>query len=286
MWRPWRDWRDLAPMQELLALALRDRAPAAFIHPGDLAWWLGWPPKTHGEIAASTELFETGGRVRAWTMIDDTDVGECVAADGPDALAAEIDRRLASRPGLTRYARDNDDRAIARLMRAGYEPVDGGSYVAFRIDLGDAPVRADPRVRPVELTDDIPARAAITRLAFRVGKPADRYVADYARFMDSPAYPAGWDLVAWAPSGDAAACAIAWPDPVSGVGNFEPVATHPAYRRRGFATAVLRDGCRRLRDAGLTAAIVRTPQHNDAAIALYRSAGFADAYVELAFRRP
>jgi ribosomal protein S18 acetylase RimI-like enzyme len=125
----------------------------------------------------------------------------------------------------------------------------------------------------------------VTRSAFNVARPFDRYVAEYARFMASPAYPAGWDLVAWGAEGDAAACAIAWPDPISGVGNFEPVATHPTHRRHGFATAVLLEGCRRLRAAGMTAAMVRTPEDNDAARALYRAAGFVEVYKEVPFHK-
>jgi len=104
--------------------------------------------------------------------------------------------------------------------------------------------------------------------------------------MDSPAYPDGWDLVARAPAGEAAACCIAWPDPVSGVGNFEPVAAHPSFHRQGFATIVMRDGLRRLRDAGMRRAVVRTPADNVAAIALYRSVGFEPDHEQLAFRRP
>jgi ribosomal protein S18 acetylase RimI-like enzyme len=158
---------------------------------------------------------------------------------------------------------------------------------AFSIDLGRAAAAApDPRVSAVARSDDIGARLSVTHAAFGVDRPFDEYVAGYRRFMDSPAYPNGWDLVAWTPAGQAAACCIAWPDPVSRVGNFEPVAAHPSFHRQGFGSVVLRDGLRRLRDAGMRRAVVRTPVDNVAAIALYRSVGFEPDHEQLAFRRP
>lgn len=85
--------------------------------------------------------------------------------------------------------------------------------------------------------------------------------------------------------GVAVACCIAWPDALSGAGNFEPVATHPDAERRGFATAAIAEGLRRLRDAGMTWAIVRTPLSNTGAQALYRSLGFRDWHRLLVFSR-
>ena len=48
-------------------------------------------------------------------------------------------------------------------------------------------------------------KASITRSAFRVDRPMDRYVRQYEGFMRSPSYPHGWDLVAWTDDGHAAA---------------------------------------------------------------------------------
>ena len=272
-------------MQALLARDLRESPSTAFIHPGDLAWWLGWPPKSPAELTEIVTVWERGGAIVAWTVRDDDDVGECVDRSvDADELWVEVDRLLEHRRG-TRYVRDDDETGIARLRDAGYLPVPGGSFLGFLMPLDHFDAPPDPRVRPVQPADDVRPRSSVTHAAFGVDRPFDRYVEQYRAFMASPAYPLGWDLVAWAPSGDAAACAIAWPDPVSRVGNFEPVATHPAHRRHGFASAVLREGCRRLADAGMSSAIVRTPTSNHAAASLYRSVGFLDEYEELAFRR-
>jgi ribosomal protein S18 acetylase RimI-like enzyme len=273
-------------MQALLAADLADPARRGFIHPGDLAWWVGWAPKTPAELADRILLVEDDDRLLGWVMRDEGDVGEAVRADVPASVRERIDAWLGDDTDQTRYARDDDAASITRLAETGWEPVPADDFQAFEIDLaGMDEGEADPRVRAVAAGDDVRPRCSVTHAAFGVARPFDPYVEQYAAFMDSPAYPDGWDLVAWTDAGQAAACAIAWPDPFSEVGNFEPVATHPDHRRHGYGTAVLRDGCRRLRSAGMRRAIVRTPVTNHAALAMYRSAGFADSYVERAFRR-
>jgi ribosomal protein S18 acetylase RimI-like enzyme len=171
-------WEDLAPMQHLLTRSLLAEHPSAYIHPGDLAWWLGWP---RGRMRARGQRRPVGGRrggLRAWVMLDEDDVGGWV---------------------------DTDD---------GRDPE-----------------------------------------------------------------------ASWTAPGRAAACTIAWPDVTSGVADFEPVATHPAYQWQGYGTAVLREGCRRLAAAGMRRALVRTGIDNAPAIGLYRAVGFEDDHIEPTFRR-
>jgi len=285
--RPWRGWDDLAPMQDLLGRALRDAPARAFLHPGDLAWSLGWPPQTPDELAAKVSVVEDGGAIGGWQFLDREDALEWVdpAAPDPEAAWRELDAALEAHPELARSIREDDPTDVARLRSVGFAPIDE-AMIAFSLDLREL-ARTDPddRVRPVAVGDDLGPRASITRGAFRVDKPVDRYVEAYEAFTRSPAYPQGWDLVAWAEPGLAAACTIAWPDPISRVGNFEPVAALPDLQRRGFASAVMRDGLRRLRDAGMERAIVRTVIDNHGAIALYRSIGFRDHHMERWFRR-
>jgi ribosomal protein S18 acetylase RimI-like enzyme len=290
MWsRPWAGWADLARMQTLAGTSLLEAPARTFIHPGDLAWWLGWWPKTTEEFAAIVQIWEVDGDMAAWVVDDTGYIGECIAPSSLDdeVLIASMDGWIDARlRGHVRSARDDDPVGIARLASAGYRRVPD-DMVAFSLDLGRVgPTEPDPRVSIVARSDDIGARLSVTHAAFGVDRPFDDYVAAYRRFMDSPAYPDGWDLVARTPAGEAAACCIAWPDPVSRVGNFEPVATHPSFHRQGFATIVLRDGLRRLREAGMRHAVVRTPADNAAALALYRSVGFEPDHEQLAFRRP
>ena len=284
--RGWRGWADLPLLQATLAEALRDRSPAAMLHPGDLAWWLGWPTKSHEELATRIAIWEQDERVVAWAVAEDSEVGVWVV---PGSRAVEawraVDGWLEDRPPVDRYARTDDEAGLERLTAAGYGPVEGLAMIAFLVDL-DAlgRIEADPLVAPVTPAD-LDARASVTHVAFRNTRAFEPYARDYAAFASSPAYPSGWDLLVRTPSGEPAACAIAWPDPVSRIGNFEPVATHPQYQRQGFGSAVLRDGMRRLRNAGMRQAMVHTFTTNTGGIALYRSVGFVDAHVEQAFRK-
>lgn len=96
----------------------------------------------------------------------------------------------------------------------------------------------------------------------------------YLAAMRTPAFVIEHELVAVAPDGAFAAFAIYWPDPVSGTGLFEPVGTAPAFQRRGLGTALLYEGMRRMRAAGMRAALIGYDADNAPAEALYRSVGF------------
>jgi ribosomal protein S18 acetylase RimI-like enzyme len=87
-------------------------------------------------------------------------------------------------------------------------------------------------------------------------------------------YDPSLDSVVVTPEGGVAAAALAWLDVENKVGEFEPVATHPAFQRQGLGKAVLLRGLAEMRDRGMTSAIVQTNATNDAAIALYQSVGF------------
>jgi ribosomal protein S18 acetylase RimI-like enzyme len=286
--RPWRGWDDLAPMQDLLARALRDTPERAFLHPGDLAWWVGWPPQTPDELADRITIVEDEGAIVGWQYLELEEVNQWVdtAAADPEAIWHQLEVAIEARPELGRSTREDDPDGVARFRAAGFEAMAEG-MIGFSIDIDERDLgESDDRVRPVEPGDDLVPRASITHGAFRVTRPFDRYVRQYEGFMGSPAYPHGWDLVAWTDDGRAAACTIAWPDPVSRVGNFEPVATHPDLVRRGYATAAMREGLRRLRDAGMRRAVVYTPIDNQRGAELYRSIGFRDDHVMRWFHRP
>lgn len=64
------------------------------------------------------------------------------------------------------------------------------------------------------------------------------------------------DLMVMAPDGTPAAGCVCWENPVNRVGLFEPVGTHPQFRRRGLATALMFHGLQRLRERGMRAALV------------------------------
>lgn len=73
-----------------------------------------------------------------------------------------------------------------------------------------------------------------------------------------------------------AAPTIMWLDEVNKTAEFEPVGTHPAYRRQGLGTAMLLHGMQLARDAGathMTVACLGAPGHPRAR-GLYYRVGF------------
>ena len=288
--RPYAGWDDLAEMRAIVAEGLREAPDRSYVHPGDASWWVGWPPKTERRLAELCVVWEEDGRILGWAMSDDGDIGDFVAPtllDTPDdeSFRRAVDRWVRStHADALRYASDVDAVGCARLEALGYRAT-GDAIVVFRRSLDGASADPAVRVRALDRGDDVRGRASVTHAAFGVVRPLADYVEEYRRFAASPAYPRGWDLVTEEEGGRAAACCIAWPDPISASGNFEPVATHPSFARRGFATAVIRAGMVRLREAGMTWAIVRTPLSNTRAQALYRSIGFEEWHRLLAFSR-
>jgi GNAT superfamily N-acetyltransferase len=274
-------------MQDLLARGLRDAPEVAFLHPGDVTWSIGWPPQSLEELAEKVTIVQDGDRVVAWSYLDREDILEWVDPTASDPAAAwdALDAVADAHPALARSTREDDRAAVARLRAAGFIAMPNEYMIGFSIDLDAVGGAQDVRVRPVDPDGDLSQRAAVTRAGFAVDIPFDTYVERYGRFARSPAYPRGWDLLVCADDGRGAACTIAWPDPVSRVGNFEPVAAHPDFHRQGYATAVMREGLRRLRDAGMRRAIVRTRFDNEPGVALYRSLGFADHHIERWFAR-
>ena len=79
-----------------------------------------------------------------------------------------------------------------------------------------------------------------------------------------------------APDGTMAASTIMWLDEANLTAEFEPVGTHPGYRRLGLGTAMLRHGMQLARDAGatgMTVACYGAPGRQEAR-GLYYAAGF------------
>jgi ribosomal protein S18 acetylase RimI-like enzyme len=292
--RPYRGWDDLRAMQALCSARLLASPGRAVAHPGDIAWFAGWRPKPVERLAEMFLLWENGDEVAgfAWFDPEEGDFSVFVAPGLADAGAAIDfeDEALAwaSRgDGPVRWAEFEDETAaVARWRGRGYRPTDV-AYLNLTHALDDEAGRGtgDDRVRSVG-EDDVEDRASITHAAFESTDPFEGYAADYAAFRASPAYPRGWDLLLRDEDGRAAACCLAWPDPVSRAGTFEPVATHPDLHRRSFGRALLLDGLRRFADAGMTWAIVGVDVGNARAEALYRSVGFLPDRVLRTYERP
>lgn len=58
------------------------------------------------------------------------------------------------------------------------------------------------------------------------------------------------------------------------VGLFEPVSTHPDFQGKGLGKAVMAEGLRRMKAAGMSTAVVGFDPNNAATLALYTSMDF------------
>ena len=103
------------------------------------------------------------------------------------------------------------------------------------------------RLRNVAGDADLERRVDVHRAAFH---PSKVTVPAYRHLRTLPPYREELDLVVEAPDGSFAAYALVWLDEENGVGELEPVGTHPAHQRLGLGKAVCLEACRRLRGSG------------------------------------
>lgn len=106
--------------------------------------------------------------------------------------------------------------------------------------------------------------------------PSSYSAEGYDGVRRTAAYRGDLHVLVEAPDGTMAASTIMWLDEANRTAEFEPVGTHPDYRRRGLGRAMLQHGMRLARDAGaghMTVACLGAPGHPRAR-GLYYSAGF------------
>ena len=82
------------------------------------------------------------------------------------------------------------------------------------------------------------------------------------------------DLIAVNSEGVIGSYAVCQIDPVTKIGEFDPLGTRTRYRRRGLAAAVINEGLRAMRGKGMEIAVVRTQADAVPAVKLYESVGF------------
>lgn len=148
-------------------------------------------------------------------------------------------------------------------------------FVAFRRELTiPIPDEAPPPgfvVRPVGDESEWQERVELHREVWHRSKVT---LEAYRHFRGVAGYTPELDVVAVAPDGALAAYAICWQDPTTRIGIFEPVGTRLAYRGQHIGRAVMLEGLRRLRGAGMRSATVMSASENPAALRLYQSVGF------------
>ena len=245
---PWLErlaiWRD--PIGEIAALGWFDVDSANEVGPTI-------HPALFGS-AAETDLF---ARIVAW--------GE----DRHLALRGELSKPL----GMTLLAEEPESLALAEQHGFRFS---GTSLYAYHMQELNHPIPTP--VMPegyeiVAMTDDadLVERVEIHR---EVWAPSKFTLEGYRRHRAAPIYRQDLDLVVRAPNGRYASYLIAWHDPESRTGLFEPVGARAEYRRLGLTRALIYETLRRLRELGATRAYVGSIGEEGPAKALYRAAGF------------
>jgi GNAT superfamily N-acetyltransferase len=110
----------------------------------------------------------------------------------------------------------------------------------------------------------------------------------YQDVQQTASYRGDLHVLLEAPDGTMASTALMWFDEVNRTAEFEPVGTHPDYRRRGLGRALLLHGMRVARDAGATEMTVACvgASARPAARNLYYSVGFEFLNRDLAHVKP
>ena len=276
--RPWANDDDDALLRDVLRACWALAGAPAYCTVGDLDWWRAGTDDP--DVMQRVRLwFAAGGQVAGFSWLDPGDIGLFShpahrAVESPMLVWAEGAARAAGDLRLTAWAFDGDA-ARRQLLRERDYRRDEASYVHFYRELGDdLPTPALPpgyTLRHLRGAADLGQRVAVHRDAFA---PSRMTVAKHRAVMASPTYRRDLDLVVVAPDGSFAAFGIVWLDAANRHGVFEPVGCAVAHRRRGLAAAIVREGQRRLRAHGATAATVLSAADNHAARRLYASVGF------------
>lgn len=293
--RSYRDPTDIARMKQLLMDGSQSKIPASYMHPGCLDWDIYYPP-SEDENRRNLRLWESISEdqptLEAWAIFSrhegsfDLFVSPALygtpaheAVMGEYVTWAEARAREAGLKRLWPFWAMEYDTVLARLYKAH-------SFVVVKIDpapplfeqtLDELPAIQLPdgfTVQGVKNLDDGQLRAAVLQSAFRPNGDWGEFWAEYAQFIGSAVYDGERDLFVRSPDGRGASACTIWFDPVNGVGLFEPVATHPDFQGKGLGKAVMAEGLRRMKAAGMRRAIVGFDPNNAAALALYTSMGF------------
>lgn len=289
--RAFRDDCDLAAMRSILIAGRQHASATYYVHIGDLDWWLFY--LMGDDWRAQVLLWDdpVTGETIGWSLfspafsafdvfVHPRELGtarwETIVRRTAQQLLSIMRERGGQRIA-TMWVGADDRRYRELLKQLGLKQT---SYVlhmlARPLDAGIAAPTLPSRftARASRGIDDADRRATAGHAAFSSLLSIEQYQANYRRFVTSPVYRPDLDRLIVAPDGQVAAFALAWLDPTNRVGLLEPVGAHPAFQRRGLATAVVIDALRALHAHGMHTAIVGTESDNPAALRLYESVGF------------
>ncbi len=304
--RPYRDSTDFARMRQLVMEGRQSNIFASYLHPGCLDWDTHYPPDEQ-ENRRNLRLWERmdeGQPVReAWAIFSrhegtfdlfvspalyGTPMHETVMDEY--VVWAEARARASGVKQISPFWAMEYDTVLERLVKArGFVeiPFDPAPPL-FERSLDDVPTIPLPEgftVQGVSNLDDGWLRAQVTYGAFRSNDDWEGYWARYVQFIGSAVYDGARDLFVRSPDGRGASACTIWFDEVNAVGLFEPVGTQPHFQGQGLGKAVMAEGLRRMKAAGMDRAIVGFDPTNAAALALYTSMEFRASCYFVGYRK-
>ena len=264
-------------MQALQQELWAREGPDVHTHVGDLAWSL------HRQ-AAHQRLWLDCERCVAWARVTapaslDYEVAREHRRGAVHAELLEWFESVADGAKLTTHALETDAEWLAQLEAFGYARPEPYSWYAYYVqDLArELPAVDLPRgftARTVDGEDDFRKRVEVHRAVWAPSRVTEDV---YRRVTRAWPYRPDLDCIVEAPDGTFAAYVLCWYDDANRVGEFEPVGTHPEYRRRALGAAVCHYALGRLQEAGARQAIVYAGGRDEdaGARALYERVGFA-----------
>jgi mycothiol synthase len=305
-WRAFGEPDDTRILVDLMRrLAPWNEEGAGWLHPGDVVWRL------YQNLATTPEedvriIFDASGQAVA-----------LVEMEAPGSYFVHLPAGIADMAEVLGFAVDEAERELRAIEpEEGKDPPERFETEVLSIqsraagilrELGFAP-GGEPnfRLNGQPLGDDLPAPGlpdgSIVRavrddpadlqarvdLHCEVWEPSKFSVEGYDRLRAKPIYRQDLDLVVETPEGELASYCIVWWDPVTKIGEFEPVGTAERFRGRGYGKAVLREGMRRLRALGASHATVLKSMDDtwEASRYLYASTGFTTVAMFDRYSRP
>lgn len=173
------------------------------------------------------------------------------------------------------FVREDNGHLITLLEGLGYQ--NKGLYSHDRVRPLDYPIPEfevpdGMEIRSVDIVDELDKYRAAQGSVF---KHCLSMTIDNARIFKSASfYNPNLDIAVVTEDGDFAAFCTIRVDPVSGITEFEPVGTHPDYRKRGLAKILIADGLRRAEDQDISFMCVPGANPTEAASRLYGTMGF------------
>jgi len=267
---------------------------------GELAWIWG---KGHASEGASwrRRLWFSGGELVAWAWaqlprqvtrsdgsvrdVTDAYLAYQVHPDHAGLVDEVIDWYDATAAGIERTVLPSaaDELALKRWTAHGYETneaelADDGSWTQLNVrDLTVVEQPVLPDGFRFRTADEAGPQAAV-QAHMDAWAPTTYSAEAYEGVRQTAAYRGDLHVLVEAPDGTMASSTIMWLDDANRTAEFEPVGTHPDYRRLGLARAMLLHGMHLARAAGathMTVACVGAPGHPEAR-ELYYSVGFRE----------